>query len=252
MAYGALAFDLLVVPALLTKRFRGVACAVAICFHLLNACLFTIGVFPWFMLFTLPIYFPPGCLRQRFSGTPVETRTSDAGKSVVSKWVVALPLVFVTWQCAFPLRHFLISGNPSWTEEGHCFSWHMLLRGKESALRYVATDPRSGRQGAVNLRPYVTGFQLNRIARDPRLIHELAQHVGKDLRSQGFEQVELRALCLVSMNGRKPQLLIDPDIDLLNARLGWSKPTWTVPLSEPLRKPHWDVPIEKWESLLAR
>ena len=243
MAYGALLFDLLVVPALLTKRFRMIACLFAILFHALNSWLFTIGVFPWLMLLTLPIFFPAGTLRRLLPGhieveKPRKTRASPA--------IVVLLLIFVVWQSVFPLRHCLISGNPSWTEEGHYFAWHMLLRGKQSALRYTARDPLSGREGTIDLRPYVTAFQLNRVSRDPRLVHELGRYIGDDLRGSGYDRVELSALCLVSMNGRKPQSLVDPTVDLLRVRQRWSQPDWIVPLKEPLRVPHWNKPLSDW------
>ena len=249
MAYGATAFDLLVVPALLTKRLRVIACVFAIAFHGLNAWLFTIGVFPWLMLLALPIYFPCGSLRRMLSRSSANDLPWDA-EPIVSKRIVFLLGVFVLWQTIFPLRHFAITNNPNWTEEGHYFAWHMLLRGKQSALRYTARDSRTGREGTIDLRPYVTVFQLNRVARDPRLIHELAQYIGNDLRSRGFEHVELRALCIVSMNGRKPQLLVDPSIDLLSATQGWTEPEWVMQSTEPLRTPPWDAPISMWEELI--
>ena len=37
--------------------------------------------------------------------------------------------------------HHLYEGDVSWTERGHFFSWHMLLRGKTVGLRYYVTDP---------------------------------------------------------------------------------------------------------------
>ena len=249
MAYGALLFDLLVVPAMLTRRFRRYAISCAIVFHVLNSQLFTIGVFPWFMLLSLPIYFEPGCLRWLLTGT-AKSESDLAGLVYgrLSKPFACVLILFVIWQTLFPLRHFAMPGNPSWTEEGHYFAWHMLLRGKQSALRFTATDPSSGKAGAIDLRPFVTEFQLNRVSRDPRMIHELAQYVGVDLKARGFDGVELRALSLVSMNGRMPQLLIDPDVDLLAEPLGYARPSWVVPLAEPLRLPHWDKPLSAWEA----
>lgn len=279
-AYGGLLFDLLVVPALLTKRFRIAACFAAMFFHLMNAWLFTIGVFPWFMLLTLPMFFSPGSLRSLVAktglcsdlaaadlaeGQPtpdqrdanvhdsrIEEASSDTSLQIATTpklWLCFLA-VFVAWQIAFPLRHFLIPGNPSWTEEGHYFAWHMLVRGKRSALRYNALDRTSARVGTVDLRPYVSEFQLNRVSRDPRMIHELSQYISTDLRRLGFREIEVRALSLVSMNGRKPQLLIDPQVDLSKEKVGWGKPTWIVPLHEPLRNEPWEAPVSEWQSIL--
>lgn len=250
-AYGGLLFDLLVVPALLTKRFRWLGCLAAIGFHVLNATLFTIGVFPWFMLLTLPIYFEPGTIRKWFSRRELAITQPVANQALVSFTRIALLGAFVAWQVLLPLRHYLIPGNTNWTEEGHYFAWHMLLRGKTSALRLIATDVQSGRSGTIDLRRFVTEHQLIRLSRDPRMIHELVQYCSADLAAKGFDKVDLRVLSLVSMNGRKPQHMIDPNVVLSGREVGWSKPAWIVPLKEPLRTPPWDEPIATWEAVVS-
>lgn len=249
--FGGILFDLFVVPALLVGRWRPAACVFAIAFHFINARLFPIGVFPWFMVLTLPVFFPPGSFRS-WVGLGLQRDEPVADRALtVANWVSLFFLAFfVFWQALFPLRHFAIPGNPSWTEEGHYFAWHMLIRGKKSGLRLLATDPRTGNSGAVDLRPFVTGFQLNRVSRDPRLIHQLAVNVERELRSLGFQGIEVRALALVSMNGRKPQLLIDPTVDLAQQVQTWQKPGWIVPLHEPLRSEPWDVPLQEWEQVV--
>lgn len=253
-AAGGLLFDLLVVPALLTRRFRILACGFAIAFHLTNAWLFTIGVFPWFMLFALPIYFPAGSIR-RLIGYPAVDTAGLSPESVPATWRLRLGitflLMFVFVQVMLPLRHFAIPGNVNWTEEGHCFSWHMLVRGKRCALRLTASHPETGKTGTIDLRPYLSELQLSRVAREPRLIHELVRYVEHDLRVKGIENVQIRALALASMNGRKPQHLVDPTVDLTHAPLGFLPPPWIVPLHEPLRKQAWDVPIQEWEDAVS-
>jgi hypothetical protein len=163
----------------------------------------------------------------------------------------SLLALFVLTQALVPLRHFAIPGNVSWTEEGHCFSWHMLVRGKRCALRILATDPSTGRSGTIDLRSYVTAIQLPRVARDPRLILQLVRYIEHDLRVKGFDNVELRALALVSLNGRKPQHLLDPTVDLTQATAGWKRPEWIVPLYEPLRAESWEAPISTWEQSVS-
>jgi len=39
---------------------------------------------------------------------------------------------------------------------------------------------------------------------------------------------------MVSLNGRQPQLLIDPNVDLAKERVGLLPARWIVPLSTPL------------------
>ncbi len=250
--WGGLLFDLLVVPALLWPRTRLVAYGFAFVFHVLNATLFTIGIFPWFMLLGTAVFFPPGSLRKLLRQPATAESPQLRGLtwqklSVTRKSLAVFLVAYAAIQILLPLRHLFTEGNPSWTEEGHYFSWHMLLRGKQPAVRFYATDSRDGRTGAIDLRRYVTAHQMRRFARDPRMIHELSHYIADDLRSLGFPQVEVRVLALVSMNGRKPQLLIDPTVNLAAAPRTWRQPNWIVPLTEPLRETPWDVPMLEWE-----
>jgi len=162
--------------------------------------------------------------------------------------LAAFLVAYTISQLLIPLRHFVLPGNPSWTEEGHCFSWHMLVRGKRSALRLNVTDEQSRRTGPVDLRPFVTELQLSRVARDPRLIYELANVIADELRDLGFDSIQIRAISLVSMNGRRPQYLVDPSVDLAKNPPGWFVPEWIIPLQEPLRKQPWDQPLSTWEA----
>jgi hypothetical protein len=47
ISWGGLLFDLSIVPALLWSKTRMVALIAAACFHVFNAMLFKIRVFPW-------------------------------------------------------------------------------------------------------------------------------------------------------------------------------------------------------------
>jgi hypothetical protein len=265
MVYGGLLFDLLIVPALLWRRTRPAAFLLALCFHLTNATVFTIGVFPWLMGLATVLYFPADLLQRllRLDGEgSLGNQVSGVGYkdsgfmgregTRSSEWRfgrtrLALLATYVILQLIVPLRHFVYPGRANWTEQGHYFAWHMMLRGKISALRLYATDPKSGRTGTVNLRDYLCEHQAGRCARDPAMIHQLCQFVAQDLSLRGYPGVEIRALSLVGLNGRKPQLLIDPAVNLAHEaapRLGCD---WILPLTEPLRHKAWDVPLDQWE-----
>jgi vitamin K-dependent gamma-carboxylase len=41
---------------------------------------------------------------------------------------------------------------------------------------------------------------------------------------------------MFSLNGRKPQLLVDPTVDLARERASMLPARWIMPLTEPLRK----------------
>ena len=251
--WGGLLFDLLIVPALLFRPTRLLAFGFALFFHLMNATLFTIGVFPWFMIFATVVFIEPGQIRSLFGiKAQGQEAVGKSERSQRSKAVVATLLAtFVSLQLAIPLRHFTFPGNPSWTEDGHYFSWHMLLRGKLPAVRFMARHKESGTVGVVPLDRYVVQHQLHRFARDPRMIHELACHIRSDLEAQGHSDFAIHVLALVSMNGRKPQLLLDPTIDLAAEPVTWKTPGWIIGLKEPLREQPWNVPVTEWESELG-
>ncbi len=63
--YGGILFDLCVVPLLLYRPTRSIAVALALIFHLTNAAMLPIGVFPWFMLATLVVFFPAETVSNR-------------------------------------------------------------------------------------------------------------------------------------------------------------------------------------------
>lgn len=57
-SYGGLLLDLFAIPLLFFRSTRWFAFAALALFHLTNARLFSIGIFPWFMLATLALFFP--------------------------------------------------------------------------------------------------------------------------------------------------------------------------------------------------
>ncbi len=249
--WGGLVFDLAIVPLLIWRRTRLVAYAMCVSFHLLNALLFSIHVFPWFMIFATTVFFEPDWPRRMFGGR----RLALLSPAPIS-WKSLSPSVraagaALTLYCAFhlvwPLRHHLSAGDAVWTERGHFFSWRMMLRGKVSAVRYYVTDPETGETTIASLRPYLSLDQMSKFSRDPEMILQLAHFVAREQRARTGHPVEVRALVLTSLNGRKPQLLIDPNIDLAKEPLGFHFRPWIMPQTEPLRPVAWSVPMLEWE-----
>ncbi|MEM7738105.1 MAG: HTTM domain-containing protein [Deinococcota bacterium] len=73
-SYGGLLLDLLAVPLLLWKRTRLVTYVALYVFHLSNATMFGIGIFPWVMIAATLIFYPPDLpkrLIQRFRDAPL-------------------------------------------------------------------------------------------------------------------------------------------------------------------------------------
>ena len=249
---GGLMLDLLVVPLLLWRRTRLFAFAAAILFNLINAVIFDIGIFPWLMLGALLIYFPPDLLRRfarafmspggsfeepsQASAEPktIPERSSCPSLSASQKLVAGLLAAYLVVQLLFPLRHHLYPGNVSWTEEGHNFAWHMKLRTKVGEAVFTVTHPQSGQSWIIKPEDYLKSHQLMKVITKPDLILHFAHYLAEEKRREGYDDVEVRARAMVSLNGRQPQLLIDPNIDLTKEEVSLLPTRWIVPLTTPL------------------
>jgi len=246
-AYGGLFFDLLIVPLLLWRRTRLVAFLWAISFHLLNATLFQIGIFPWFALAATLLFFPPdlprrslqyirGLLGLQSNIEPDAAANSRAALAwqPASRITIALFAIYFALQLSLPLRHFLYPGDVNWTEEGHRFSWRMKLRDKKARIRFSAYDPLTGATWEIEPREYLTLAQLNEMKTRPDMILQFSHHLAQEMRLQGHENIEIRVLVKAALNGRQPQLLIDPTVNLAAQEQSLLPSLWIIPLTEPL------------------
>ena len=68
----------------------------------------------------------------------------------------------------------------------------------------------------------------------PDLILLFGHYLAEEKRREGYENVEVRARVMVSLNGRQPQLLIDPNVDLVKEKVSLLPARWIVPLVTPL------------------
>ena len=139
----------------------------------------------------------------------------------MKNWTMALLSLWVASQILIPVRHFGITGNVHWTEEGQNFAWHMMLRNKPSYGFFIVTEPSTGKQWLVNPSDYLTQLQQRRMNSRPHMIVEFSYYLEERLRAQGYEDIEIRALFYAALNGRQPQLLIDQSVDLTTVDYPW-------------------------------
>ena len=240
MAYGGLLLDLLIVPFLMWKRTYPYACIAGLLFHLMNARLFSIGIFPWFMIAaTLVLFYPyrwPKPAKLWRQG--VAKSSSSAGTDEISGFqsitLTALG-VYMAIQLLMPFRHFLYPGNVSWTEEGHNFSWHMKLRDKASDVWFFVKDPKTAEQWKEDPTHYLTRRQFEKMAGRPDMILQFAHFLAQDYEKRGKGRMEVYAEAKASLNGRKSQWLIDPKTNLAAQPRSLGIASWITPLTTPLR-----------------
>ncbi len=236
-AYGGILLDLLVVPFLLWSRSRRFAFVLALAFHSLNSVLFQIGVFPWLMMAATTIFFAPEWPRRLGLLSPRRPPERDPPVALprARRWpILATATAYLAVQVLVPLRCYVYPGDASWTEEGHRFSWHMRLRDKEAQARFFVTDLDRGTTWTVEPSAYLTERQTRVMAGRPDMILQFAHHLAEGLRRSGRSRVEIRARVAASLNGRPPQLLVDPDVDLAGQPRSLAPALWILPLREPL------------------
>lgn len=208
LSVGGLALDLCIGPLLLWKKTRYPAMVLISLFHLSNEFLFTIGVFPAFMIASNLLFL--GDTSQPLRGWP--------------KFVYSL----LALQLLLPLRHLLIPGMVGWYEDGHRYSWRMKLRSKRSQVLSLTVDDKK-----LSPASYLSPRQLQKIGGHPDLLSDF----GKQLSAlHGGATVRMHTIC--SLNGRPPQTFLSPDTDLSRAAFSpWKKTSWVEPLQTPyLRK----------------
>lgn len=245
-AYGGLLYDLFVVPLLLWRRTRWLAVAMTAFFHLTNATLFDIGIFPWIMLATTFLFFPPDQIGRLFTrgqkGRPALVPAPS--RFVLRPALLAVLAVYAGVQLLMPLRHWAYPGDVAWTEEGHRFSWRMKLRSKQGWVTYRVVDPATGRTDTVQPERFMTGWQAVRMATRPDMILQGAHWLAADAEKAGRPRPLVYADAWCVLNGRTPRRLIDPAADLAAQRRSLAPSPWITPFAyTPLRRGTTEVPI---------
>lgn len=230
-AISGLLFDLFIVPALLWRRTRWLATFAAAVFHLTNAKLFSIGIFPWLMLFLTPVFWPAPLVRTILERAKILSinRRQQPEMFPYSPWIIRALVAYAVVQLLMPLRHWLYPGQVNWTEEGHNFSWHMKLRLKNGRTYFVVTDRSTGESQRVDPAAFLTPRQQRKMTTRPDMIVLFAHELGTRLREKGVDPI-VKARAVASLNGRPPQYLIDPNVDLMTRKRSLLPADWIVPL----------------------
>jgi len=111
------------------------------------------------------------------------------------------------------------------------------LTRRDKKIIFNVTDPKSGGKREFSrerLRDdMLTGRQFRKMASNPDKIVQFSHYLAKRFREKGYPGVEVKARVLVILNGRPPQLLIDPNVDLAKVkRRVWPPAEWISPLNE--------------------
>lgn len=215
MSYGAIAFDLLVAPALLWRRTRGYAIATAILFHLTNFWLFRIGIFP-FLAIGLTLLFLPPSWPSRLTSRP---ELSWSAHPVL--------IIFVAVQILVPLRHWLYPGSVAWTMEGQKFSWMMKLHTRTGQGKFLIKADRE----FTEIDPYdrLPPFIAGQVLAFPQNMVKYARILRAEFESRGGRVESVTAKISLRLNDHPPRPYVDPDVDLSRVSYGgWTHAEWSL------------------------
>lgn len=227
-SYGGLLVDLIGIPLLMWKRTRWIAFAAICSFHLLNARLFNIGIFPWLMLAVTTVLFLPQELiaKLRFWKLPATSPDAPQDKSRFELPTVgrAMLVGFVLVQLIIPFRHWLYPGAVAVTREAHYFSWRMKLNSRSMDVK-LNVYHANGTVEPVRMHEWVAFEQSSRF-RDLDQVLQLARAVGRHHEAIDKQPVTVRGTVTVAVNTNKPIVLVRDNVDLSRIRSSILPATW--------------------------
>ena len=236
-------------PLLLWSRTRLPVFLLYCAFHISNAHLFDIGVFPWMTIAATTILFSPAWpseLGRRCRVAPVR---SGMWRPIAPEWAVRLrrfavrpparkaedratfrPLhpaavaafgLYALIQLWLPVRDSLFDGHVKWTEEGQKFSWRMMLYSGAGDGRFLVIAP-NGRAWAVDPSAHLDAVEAYLVFTKPEMLLRYAHWLRDSYAAQGMGMVQIYADVGKSVNGRPWQRFVDPKADLAGVRgMNW-------------------------------
>nr|XP_055183102.1 vitamin K-dependent gamma-carboxylase isoform X3 [Nyctereutes procyonoides] len=220
-------------------------------FHCMNSQLFSIGMFPYVMLASSPLFCSPEWPRKLVSRFPerlqellplraapqpsmscVYKRSRAKGgqkPGLRHRLGAAFTLLYLLEQLFLPYSHFLTQGYNNWTNGLYGYSWDMMVHSRSH--QHVKITYRDGRTGELGyLNPGV--FTQSRRWKDHAdMLKQYATCLSHLLPKYNVTEPQIYFDIWVSINDRFQQRIFDPRVDIVQA--AWS-PFQRTPWLQPL------------------
>ena len=239
-------YDLTIAFFLLWKRTRIFAYVAVIGFHMFTWFLFQIGMFPFIMILCTLIFFPADFHKKvirLISGlrtylpfsvaesNPTEQKDFQLTKST-NTIISSILIIHFVLQLLLPLRFMLYPGNLFWTEEGFRFSWRVMLMEKAGHATFHIQNPETGNKWQVRNWDYLTPEQEKEMSTRPDMILQFAHHLEREYQKNFSGDVKITAESNVTLNGRRSQPMINPNVDLTEQERGFTHKEWILPFNK--------------------
>ncbi|XP_030598408.1 vitamin K-dependent gamma-carboxylase [Archocentrus centrarchus] len=232
-------------------------------FHCMNSQLFSIGMFPYTMLATSPLFcypdwprrffahFPsflrpvlpltlpgsqpsPSCVYQESQGTSTQqTQTPSAAKSsklrLKHKLGAIFTVLYIIEQFFMPYSHFITQGYNNWTNGLYGYSWDMMVHSRtHQHVKITYKDGKTGDIGYLNPGVFT---QTRRWKDHGDMLKQYATCLHQFLPRYNISDPEIYFDIWVSINERFQQRIFDPRVDIVRAEWSPFRPNkWLMPL----------------------
>lgn len=258
-AWFVVALHIIGAPLLMYRKTRLPVFLIYATFHVSNAALFNIGIFPWLTIAVTLIFFDPDWPSQLWhriralfgSSAQPASATRDAAPPTFRPIRTGLLSVLAIWfaiQIFLPLRQGFFPNLVGWTGDGQRFSWRMRVYDNLAKGGYLVVNPATGEEQfidpSVPLGPRGANYVMSR----PDLSREFALWLEhRFVEVGGWPDAEVYARYTLSFNHRPPQDFIDPAVDLTETTRNFLRPDpWIMPLETRAsegRLPDWFPPL---------
>lgn len=251
-------------------------------FHCMNSQLFSIGMFPYTMLATSPVFCYPDWPRRFFgrfpeflqpilpcispaptpssscvypkppSGSGEQQEEAHAAPkpttpSFKHKFRTIFTILYIMEQFFLPYSHFITQGYNNWTNGLYGYSWDMMVHSRSH--QHVKITYRDGVTGEIGyLNPGV--FTQSRRWKDHGdMLKQYATCLSENLPHFNISDPEIYFDIWVSINDRFQQRIFDPRVDIVKADWSPFRPNpWLMPLLVDLSP--WRTKFEEIEGSL--
>jgi len=251
MSYTGMALDLFVVPFLLFKKTRWWAFGFSVSFHLVNSIIFKIGIFPWLSIALTATFFGADFPRRLFRWLIAKIKKLEKLKTwwdnkfhtstnlnpipikTTSLGIVLIVLLCLT-HISLPLRHHFFKGNVAWTEEGHRYSWRMMLRSKRGSGYLKVKNEVTGKIKRIDYKDYMEKKYFRKMLTHPDMILQFAHHIRDEYQAKWqTDSVGVYPHIRVSLNGEKYQRFIPIETNLAEKEWKFFRHAdWIIPFEE--------------------
>ena len=201
-----------------------------------------IGMFPYIMITSSVIFLEPETHKKILDKVSSSFKKYFQKVTSISsynykraKFCQTILVIFFTIQLLFPFRYFLYPGELFWNEQGYRFSWRVMLIEKKGFTEFKIVDGETSESFYVLNEEFLTEFQERQMSFQPDFILEYAHYLGDYFNNNGFNNVEVYAESYVTLNGRTSKVFVDPNVDLMKERRGFSNKEWITELEDEIK-----------------